>query len=90
MFFFVVSAILIYTAELLDRYISGNNVVVRAFSWLAAISYPLYLIHEMVGFTVIRQMRAHGLTHPTTILIPIAIVLAIAALVHYRVERRIK
>lgn len=89
-FFFVVSAILIYTAELLDRYISGNNIVIRVFSWIAAVSYPLYLIHEMVGFTVIRQMRAHGLTHPATILIPIAIVLAIAALVHYQVERRIK
>lgn len=90
MFFFVASAILIYSAELLDRYISGNNIVVRAFAWIAAISYPLYLIHEMVGFTIIRHMRVHGLTHPVTILIPIAAVIVLAAIVHRHVERRIK
>lgn len=55
--------------------------------FLGTISYPLYLLHENIGFIVIRQLYAWQLDHtPTLILVPLALSLALATAVHFAVE----
>ncbi|HEU0065878.1 MAG TPA: acyltransferase [Sphingomonas sp.] len=31
-------------------------------AWLGAISYPLYLVHAVIGYTIIAQLERHGMT----------------------------
>ena len=76
--FFVVTALLLALLTRLDAMVKDSNWGVKALVWVAGVSYPLYLVHEMVGFTIIRRLQAAGLTHEATILIPIAACLVIA------------
>jgi peptidoglycan/LPS O-acetylase OafA/YrhL len=51
------------------------------------ISYPLYLLHENIGFIVIRQLYAWGLDHTLALIfIPLALSIALATAVHFAVE----
>ncbi len=79
--FFVVTAALIAMLARLDAIVPRDNLIVKAIVWVAAISYPLYLIHEMVGFTIIRHMQAAGIIHPLAVVIPIAASMAIALII---------
>ncbi len=72
----------------LDRLICGDSLIVRALAWIAAISYPLYLIQEMTGFAIIRHMQGAGWTSPLCILVPLAVCMAAAWLLHRYVEKR--
>lgn len=89
-YFLVVSAIMLYLADRLDYLISGNNLVIRVIAWIAAISYPLYLLHEMIGFAILHHLQGYGLNHPALLIIPATVVVFVAWLVHEQVERRIK
>ena len=59
----------------------------RPLLYLGAISYPLYLIHQYIGYVIIRQLYAANLGHPAIILgVPIVIALLLAALIHHTIE----
>ncbi|MFI5842567.1 acyltransferase family protein [Catenuloplanes sp. NPDC051500] len=59
--------------------------------WLAvagAVSYPFYLLHPRIGFTMIRNAwERTGLPMPVLVVIAIAVLLVVAWLVHRLVER---
>ena len=76
--FFVVTVALVAFAERLDGVLPPANPLVRCLTWVAGISYPLYLCHEMIGFTIIRHIRLAGWEHPTLILIPIVVCVILA------------
>lgn len=58
----------------------------RGMGWLGALTYPLYLIHENLGWYVIHLL--HGRTGPlAAVLIASVVVLLAAVLVHHLVER---
>jgi len=60
---------------------------VRPLLYLCAISYPLYLVHEYIGYIVIRELCAAGWNHPAVILAaPVALAVALAALIHHTIE----
>ncbi|MBT5772937.1 MAG: acyltransferase, partial [Dehalococcoidia bacterium] len=60
---------------------------IRPLIYLGAISYPLYLIHEHVGYIIIRQLYASDLNHPAIILgVPIVTALLLAAAIHHLIE----
>jgi peptidoglycan/LPS O-acetylase OafA/YrhL len=58
----------------------------RPLLFLGAVSYPLYLVHQNVGYVMMRAMYAGGLSTNATIMVAIVSVVAIAALVHVLVE----
>jgi peptidoglycan/LPS O-acetylase OafA/YrhL len=59
----------------------------RPLLFLGSISYPLYLLHNNIGFTIIRGLYALGIEHPLLILgVPIAAAIVLATAVHYAVE----
>ena len=61
-----------------------NNKVI---TFLATISYPLYLTHQFIGFAIINKLEKLGLINEIYILLPIAIVVGIAYLIHKFIER---
>lgn len=87
--FFVATAVLLYFSGRLNRCVNATNPAVRAICYIAAISYPLYLIHEMVGFAALHQYTRAGYSHPAILLPLIAGVILLAAGVA-AVDRRIK
>ncbi|MEO6216094.1 MAG: acyltransferase [Sphingomonas sp.] len=58
-----------------------------ALVWLGAISYPLYLIHSFIGFSVILRLEAMGLSPDVATLIALALVLSLAAAMTKWVEK---
>lgn len=54
--------------------------------WLGTISYPLYLLHENIGWSVIRQLQRHGLSPLAAIAIALPLVIALAAVVSTAIE----
>lgn len=57
------------------------------FVWLGSISYPLYLLHENIGWSIQLQLGALGLSTTTTALVALAAILLLAAAVTRWVEQ---
>jgi len=56
--------------------------------FIGTISYSLYLIHQNIGYIVIRGLEKFGLaTSISTILIPLTVSVIIAGLLHKYIER---
>ncbi|MEZ5654715.1 MAG: acyltransferase [Sphingobium sp.] len=60
---------------------------VRPVLWFGSISYPLYLVHENVGFVIMLKAHQVGLNHWVGFATALAIVVALAWLLHVYVER---
>ena len=54
--------------------------------WLGAISYPLYLLHENIGWSVLRRLEAAGLEVNLSVGLAIGLALLLAHLLHQAVE----
>ncbi len=61
-------------------------IAVRPLLWLGAISYPLYLVHENIGFVILLKSQAAGLNHWTGLALALAVIVPLAAALHYAVE----
>jgi len=59
----------------------------RVLVFLGAISYPLYLLHQNIGYAVIRGLRAHDVGYGWAMLAATAVSLAGATALHYAVEK---
>jgi peptidoglycan/LPS O-acetylase OafA/YrhL len=55
--------------------------------WLGAISYSLYLLHEFIGFALLRALEGAGIAAPAAVAVTIAAVLLLAACVTFLIER---
>lgn len=58
----------------------------RLLVFLGAISYPLYLLHQNIGYAVIHGLRAQSVGYVWAMLAAIAVSLAAATALHYAVE----
>ncbi len=59
------------------------------FVFIGSISFPLYLLHQNIGYLMIRFMEQRGLTNEIWIVVPIATMIALAWLVSVLVEKPI-
>lgn len=55
--------------------------------WLGSISYPLYLIHENIGWSVMLQLYSHGWGALSTFVTVMALALSLATLISLSVEK---
>jgi peptidoglycan/LPS O-acetylase OafA/YrhL len=60
--------------------------VPKPVSWLGAVSYPLYLVHQNIGLLLIRETTA--LSPELRVLAACLGSIGLAALIHYSVEFR--
>lgn len=56
-------------------------------SFVAGISYPLYLLHQFIGFAIIKHLEGFGLKSEAFIVVPIAIMICLAFVVQKSVDR---
>lgn len=55
--------------------------------WLASISYPLYALHTLIGYTVMRFLGVMGVTYYLAFVLATAIVAGLAWAVHRAIEQ---
>ena len=60
--------------------------LLRPFTYLAEISYPLYLIHQFTGFAIISKMESAGVISEFFIFIPILHAVLLASIMHFGFE----
>lgn len=86
--FFVITSLLLIIFTNCDNTDTLQKIrLSRLFMWYGKISYPLYLIHQLVGFTIIYYLQTWGYTSTWTILIPIAISSFLGWMIHICIER---
>jgi peptidoglycan/LPS O-acetylase OafA/YrhL len=56
-------------------------------AYFGTISYTLYLLHENIGWVVIRESLARGLSFDASIAVALAVTVSLASLVTFTVER---
>lgn len=59
----------------------------RPLRFLGAVSYPLYLVHQNLGYTLIWRLEKAGLTDQIWLLVPLSVSLLIATAIHYGIEK---
>jgi peptidoglycan/LPS O-acetylase OafA/YrhL len=62
----------------------------RVLVFLGAISYPLYLLHQNIGYVVIHALRARSVDYTWAMLAAMAVSLAGATALHYAVEAPVR
>lgn len=80
--FAAIVAIMVMLAEGRLRFLR-----IRPLLLLGAISYPLYLVHQFIGVTIILRMTESGIAPDWAMLTAITAVLGIATLIHLAVEK---
>lgn len=72
-------------------YLAAQNRVtllqLKPLVWLGTVSYPLYLLHENIGWSVMLQLRKIGLSMDLTIVITLCVSLFLAGIVTFWVEQ---
>ena len=54
---------------------------------LAAISFPFYLIHSLIGYSILKVLMIHaGLTYYASLTITVASVVVLASIIHFLIE----
>lgn len=67
--------------------INKNNRITRPIAWVAAMSYPLYLIHQKIGYIIISQtITLTGMNGIAIIFLPITVSFLIAYYLHKYIE----
>ena len=61
--------------------------LVQPFKSLADISYPLYVVHPLVGYVTMRILTAKGMSYPLALAIALVLVFSLATAMHYLVEK---
>ena len=86
--FLLVSALFIlYVTAINEKsMLNQENKFTKFFGWLAGISYALYLVHQNIGYAIIRIFVANGLTSQLFMFVPIAVSILLAWLIHKFIE----
>lgn len=84
--FTIGSALLIYLLSVYDFKINGNKIIIKIICYIAIISYPLYLCHQMIGYAIICYLQKMGLKSEWFIIIPMMFAIILVTIIHYVVE----
>lgn len=86
-FFIIVCISIWYISNSKITWLNKNNIITDACCWIASISYPLYLIHQKMGYIIMSYIiDLCGIESEWIILLPIFISAFIAYLLHKYVE----
>ena len=79
----VIIIIIFFSYRYGEKAIPGFRFII----YISKISYPLYLIHQMIGYSIISFLQKIGLKSGIYILIPILVSILLATAVNYCVEK---
>lgn len=65
-----------------------NNIKHKPLTWIAQISYPLYLLHQYIGYAILQYIESKNINNEIVIFIPICIVLMLAFIVN-KISRKV-
>lgn len=80
------SLMILYVSLNRDSILNKNNLFVRTIAWIASISYPLYLIHQYIGYSIMRKIMDFGIFNEIMLVFPISFVTTVAFLIHRFIE----
>ncbi len=63
-----------------------NTLIGKLLVELSRISYPLYLLHQFIGFAILFKLESAGMLKEWILIIPVTISILLALVVHYWVE----
>jgi peptidoglycan/LPS O-acetylase OafA/YrhL len=81
---FVLGCFGIFILAISDRL---NGLANRPMLWLGSLSYSLYLVHQNIGYGVIRWSYSVGLPGWAGVILALTTALTLAALIHYAIEQ---
>lgn len=91
--FFIISTLLLSMSVLLyDKRIllpSFLYKLLMPIAWFAVLSYPFYLLHQNLGYIIIKSMESFGLVNELYLIIPFTIILLLAYALYKIVEEPI-
>lgn len=86
----VFGLLILYITKLYPNTIlNKENKVAKFFGWLSGISYALYLVHQNIGYAIIRGLISIGATHEIFVLIPITVSVLLAWGIYQFIEKPI-
>lgn len=69
-----------------DKILGFIEPIGTGLAWIAGISYPLYLVHEYLGFAILKYFDSIGMTSEVLIVVPIFVSVLVAAIIHKYIE----
>lgn len=80
--FLLVATVVCFISIVIFRLFGGGknfiSRLLRPLAWLSAISYPVYLLHQNIGYIIIKGMEKVGMTSEFALIIPVAVIILIA------------
>lgn len=64
----------------------GLQKYLRPLEYIAAISYPLYLIHQNIGYAILQKIQAQGMSGEWIVFVPAGVSIVVAYVLHRFVE----
>ena len=55
--------------------------------YLGALSFPLYLIHQNIGYVIIQKLESMGFVHEVFLVVPLGLSLVLAHMILHYVEK---
>lgn len=85
---FEVGAVYLLATAIFVALVAGRTGFLNApvLVWLGALSYPLYLVHQNIGYSVIAALESVGLPAWAATVLAIGVALGLAQLVHNLIE----
>lgn len=69
-------------------YVNRNRLrLVQPLKFFADVSYPLYVVHPLVGYTLMRILTAQGVPYVVALVFALILVFLLATLIHHYVEK---
>ena len=69
--------------QMYDCFFNKLSLLLKPIELISIISYPLYLIHQFIGYAIMYQLNNYGYTKEIIIMIPLFSSLVMATICYY-------
>lgn len=83
---YIISLIIIYCIVCFDIECVFKNSFAKILCWYGSISYPFYLLHQMIGFAILKTCVENGWNRPAIIVLPFLLITLLSYVIHKYIE----
>lgn len=84
--FYLLTVAILFIIKPVEALLNKHKLICSILSYIALISYPLYLAHQVIGYAIINYLLQFGIKTELVIIVPITIIVIIATLIHFFFE----